>query len=141
MPRATAAAIESLAEAAELEGAIRRANARQLLETIADVGAGVAPIQVYADAVPGFLRLPVRCRRGLAGFPSPPEAIRLGIAPSYPSTLAALPKVRAALAADGSWPGAEALARELCTLPTHSLVTLADRERLATQVGRYGHPR
>jgi len=41
-----------------------------------------------------------------------------------------LPQVRHRLVRAGRWPGAEELVRQLVTLPTHSLVSAADREDL-----------
>jgi len=88
-------------------------------------------IRPVPDAVPGFLRLPVRLPFGLAGFRDPTRATCLGIAPSYPSVLDVVPQVRARLEAGGQhWPGGEALSRTLFTAPTHSLLSAAERDEL-----------
>jgi hypothetical protein len=82
--------------------------------------------------------LPLRLARGFAGFPQPKAATRLGIAPSYPSVLAAIPEVRPWMDdAIRAWPGGEELARTLCTVPTHSLVTAAERTELTQQLQAY----
>ena len=64
--------------------------------------------------------------------------MRLGVMPSYPSTLASLPQVRAQLARVARrLPGAEQLVRELVTLPTHSLLTEGDRKALPCLLADY----
>src|SRR5204862_205553 len=61
----------------------------------------------------GFLRLPLRLSGGLAGFSDPRSALRLGVAPGYPATLATLRAVRERLTGrHGPWPGAQDLVRE-----------------------------
>jgi hypothetical protein len=98
----------------------------------------VRPIRPLAGGTPGYLRLPLRLARGFAGFASPATAARLGIAPSYPSVLGAIPEVRPWLDdATPNWPGGEELVRTLCTVPTHSLVTGADRFELIQQLQDY----
>ena len=64
-------------------------------------------------------------------FAEPLRARRLGVAPGYPTTLAALGAVRERLTRPhGRWPGAEELVRGLVTLPTHSLVSAAERDEM-----------
>lgn len=78
---------------------------------------------VPADSRAGWLRYPLRVADAAAflrRFDS------LGVAPSYPLPLHRLPELRQHSTAAGPLPGAETLARELVTLPTHSL---AVRER------------
>ena len=61
------------------------------------------------------------------------------MATSYPTTLAEVPQLRPLLAGlETRWPGAEALARELVTLPTHSRVTGAEREEILALLRSYG---
>lgn len=89
----------------------------------------VQPIVGAAGA--GYLRLPVLLARGFAGFRDPDLALRLGLAPGYPTTLAGLEPVRARLFGSAThWPGAEELTRRLVTLPTHSRLTVRDRDAL-----------
>jgi dTDP-4-amino-4,6-dideoxygalactose transaminase len=55
----------------------------------------------------------------------------LGIAAAYPAPLARLPALRERLRApQARWPGAEELAQDLITLPTHDGVTMSDQERI-----------
>lgn len=130
MAAASAALLARTRELSRREAEHRRANAAAYLHELEGV-AGVQPIRAPEGAEAGFLRLPVRLARGMDGFPSQPRALRLGIAPSYPSTLAALPAMRAQLASSPApLPGAERLVRELVTLPTHSRVTAAERAEI-----------
>ncbi|HEX2189574.1 MAG TPA: hypothetical protein VHG51_11780, partial [Longimicrobiaceae bacterium] len=81
------------------------------------------------EGVAGWLRLPLRVPGGMGALPE--RARRLGVAPSYPTTLAELPRLRPLLAGpERRWPGAEALARELVTLPTHSRVAEGERDSI-----------
>jgi len=137
MSRTAAAVAHAMAEEAQREAVNRRNNAGCLLDAVRDAATGIWAIQVHPQATPSFLRLPVRCRHGLGGFPSPAEASRLGIAASYPSSLAALPPIRRALLQTGSWPGADELARQLCTLPTHTRLSPAERKAIVAQVRGY----
>src|SRR2546428_43254 len=122
---------------AEREGAARRRNA---LAVIAGVEAGtpVRFVRPHGQAVPGFLRLPLRLAHGLQGFADPACARRLGIVPSYPRVIAAVPQVRPHLAtADDSWPGAAELARTLFTAPTHSLLSADECDELVLLLRGY----
>jgi hypothetical protein len=61
------------------------------------------------------------------------EARKLGILPSYPAALPSLPDIRDPRGRSaGDFPGAEALVRELVTLPTHRWVDGAAMERMAS---------
>jgi perosamine synthetase len=125
--RAAASLVRHGRDASRREAAARRANASALLARLADDRVA-RPAAVPADAVAGWLRLPLRVPGGMAALPV--AARRLGVAASYPTPLGELPQLRALLAGpEARWPGAESLARELVTLPTHSRVT--DREREA----------
>ncbi len=138
MTRAASACLATLQSAAAHEAAVRRATAQAILEGIGS-GSGARPVQPLLGATPGYLRLPLRLARGLAGFGKPAAATRLGLAPSYPSVLAAIPQVRAWTddAATG-WSGGAELTRTLFTAPTHSLVSVADRAELIGLLRTYG---
>lgn len=129
--RAATAAIVATKDDAEKEAAVRKVNAEILLSAAAS-NPQIGRISTDALSVPGYLRLPLRLPGGMSFFADADAALSLGVARSYPSTLAALQQLSGKL--DGpekAWPGAEALARDLVTLPTHSLVSAADLSRLA----------
>lgn len=88
-------------------------------------------VRPISGASPGYLRYPVRVRGGIAGLGAARDGRRLGIMSGYPTTLAQLAAVRARLSGPANLcPGATELARDLVTLPTHSLVTLRDAHRI-----------
>jgi hypothetical protein len=133
MTRAATACLAASRVAAAREGTTRRALAESFL---LEVGSGrrVRPIQPLHGARPGYLRLPLR----LAGGGVDDRAARLGLAPSYPSVLAAIPQVRAWVDdTSGRWPGARELVRTLFTVPTHSRVTAEEREALLQLLWSY----
>jgi len=137
MTRAASACLASTRSATAREAAIRRATAATLIVAIG-AGLSVRPVRLLPGATPGYLRLPLRLVHGLAGFPHPVAALRLGLAPSYPSVLAAIPQVRP-LVDDRTpcWPGAEELVHTLWTAPTHSQLTDDERVRLAAALQAY----
>jgi dTDP-4-amino-4,6-dideoxygalactose transaminase len=136
MSRTAAALLERMLPAATHEAGQRRVNATALLARL-DSRPGVRTITPVAGGSPGFLRLPLLLARG-PGVPDAALARRVGVARGYPTTLAALPPVAQRLVHKGHWPGAEQLARELVTLPTHSWVSEADREGLVGLLAREG---
>jgi perosamine synthetase len=143
MAWAAAACVAALRGPAEREATARRANGSALVAALESRAPGLL-IRPLPGAEPAYLRLPVRLARGLASLGSPPQRARsLGVLPSYPSPLAAVPEVRARLrTACERFAGAEALSRELFTVPTHSLVTEAERQemlRLLTTAAADGH--
>jgi hypothetical protein len=138
MTRAASACLTAVRSTAFDEAAARRTAALALVAAI-DCESLVRAIAPLSGATPGYLRLPLRLAHGFAGFVEPRAPIRLGIAPSYPSILAAIPEVRPWMDdAVPRWPGGEELARTLCTVPTHSLVTVAERAELTRQLRAYG---
>jgi hypothetical protein len=135
--RAAACLLERTLPLAAREASIRRANAEALL---ASLPAGVRVLSVTAprDGTPGWLRLPLRLSRGMAGFSEARLAHRCGVTPGYPTTLAELAPVRERMTrVRGRWPGAEDLARQLVTLPTHSLVSAGERGALVRLLEGY----
>jgi dTDP-4-amino-4,6-dideoxygalactose transaminase len=127
MPRSAAAALLGAIMSSREEATKRRQNAQWFSERIA-VDERVRKIRPTLDATPGYLRLPIRVRGGIRGFGDSARAMRLGVAQSYPSTLAELaPKL---VEATGVWPGADELARDLVTLPTHSRLTAIERDEI-----------
>ena len=137
MTHAASACLASTRSAAVREAVARHTRAVELVDAI-EWGSAVRPIPPLPGATPGYLRLPLRLAHGVEGFPEPKVATRLGIAPSYPSTLAVIPEVRPWMDdATVGWPGAEDLVRTLCTLPTHSLVSGPERAELIQQLQAY----
>ena len=137
MSRSACACLAELREAAEREATARRRNALALIAGV-EAGTPVRFVRPLGQAVPGFLRLPLRLAHGLQGFADPARARRLGIVPSYPRVLAAVPQVRPHLATvDDSWPGAAELARTLFTAPTHSLLSADECDELVLLLRGY----
>ena len=135
-PRAMpAAAVAILRHSLQLEAAElqrRRATASALARAAAACP-DVRGIRELPGARGGFLRLPLLDEGGRR--PSP----ELGVLRGYPRTLRDEPEMRPCLH-DGEppMPGAEQLCRTLFTLPTHGLVSAADRARLVEWIGGPG---
>ncbi|HEX7050792.1 MAG TPA: DegT/DnrJ/EryC1/StrS family aminotransferase [Longimicrobiales bacterium] len=129
LPHAAARLLLASRAAAASEAGVRAATARRFVAFL-DTRAPEAMVRVPEDGVPGHLRFPVRLGAALAEPRLRRLAARLGIARSYPKPLGRLAPVRQRLAAPGDWPGAARLATELITLPTHSRLTAADRDRI-----------
>jgi hypothetical protein len=129
MLRFAAALIQKSFTAALREAEERRANARSLLEGV-EPNPYVRSLQLHPEGTPGFLRLPVRVSQGASAFAGAGSK-RLGIAASYPSTLALLPQLMACMASPCSpLPGGEELSRNLVTLPTHSQLNSRELDQL-----------
>lgn len=131
MARAAAAAIIDSDSSASAEARRRMQNAVWLTAALS-ASSDVHLIQPPARGMPGYLRLPVLLAGGLRAAASSDVARRLGIAPAYPAVLPVLPASRSRLVpgSAGPYPGAERLVRELFTLPTHSLLSEAERQTL-----------
>ena len=79
-----------------------------------------------ADSESGALRFPVLLPSGAASVLAP-----LGVTRMYPRTLDEYAPIRAALVHQATaLPGSELLAAQLHSLPTHSLLTVGERERI-----------
>jgi len=130
MSRASAALIAASRNAADAELLQRRHNANQYTAAFRSAGLTDGAIGIRLDAQSGALRYPLRVRNGWHAM-AVARATRFGAAPGYPTTLSELRPIRASIAAEQPGiPGAELLARELVTLPTHAQVTSVDAERL-----------
>ncbi|HEY0304865.1 MAG TPA: DegT/DnrJ/EryC1/StrS family aminotransferase, partial [Longimicrobiales bacterium] len=132
-PRALARASTRMLRAnwssAHAEAATRRHNAERL-NAAARASAAWQPIRVAPQAQPGYLRLPLipSSTRDAAVMES---GAKLGIMPGYPETLLSLAPFRArCINTADSFPGAEALARNLVTVPTHALLTEDDMQQI-----------
>lgn len=114
--------------AADREVEVRQRHACRLAEVVA-VNNTVRPVQVSVGT-PGYLRYPVL---GTDPRLRSLRAKRLGIMPGYPMTLDRLPALASRVRnADDGFRGAERLADQLVTLPTHSLMRERDVARIAS---------
>jgi dTDP-4-amino-4,6-dideoxygalactose transaminase len=133
MPRSAAAAVLNARVDSRQEAASRAENARWFLERMPS-DAGVRPVRPLEGEAAGYLRLPIRVTGGMSGFDSVGRAMALGIAQSYPRSLAGLaPRIAGP---DRAWPGADELAGVLVTLPTHSRTTHAERDEIVQMLHR-----
>lgn len=131
IPRISAGAVMATAGQATDATSDRRRVAG-LLRRAAERNESLSAPVADDSSQPGYLRLPLR-------VPDTTERARLlsslgstGAAPAYPTTLAGLPGIKESTATAAAIPNAEALAAELITLPTHSLLQPRDLERLTT---------
>lgn len=127
MPRSAAAAVIHAIHASREEAERRRENARWFLGHLPR-GERVKSIRPTSEATPGYLRLPVRIRGALAALRGTTRALALGVAPSYPRTLSHL--APGLTGPERRWPGADELASDLLTLPTHSRLSAIEREEI-----------
>jgi dTDP-4-amino-4,6-dideoxygalactose transaminase len=119
----------------EREAASRRRNAEWLLTSLFRTHSLVAT-RPGPGAQPGWLRLPVLARGLDRADPRFTAARALGVMPGYPRPLGALSELPCP-AAGRDFPGARELAARLWTLPTHSLLTQPDLERLGEWISRF----
>jgi dTDP-4-amino-4,6-dideoxygalactose transaminase len=125
--------------AAQREAETRRERAAIYRAELAATPA-IRPVLADRRGQGGYLRFPLLTGHGLRGFASLSQVGRLGITPGYPAPLATLPAVQARLLPDAGaqrWPGAEALANRLVTLPTHSLVRPREIREIVRVVSSY----
>ena len=134
MSRAAAATIQYTGRAAGRESERRRANATALLSRLKG-RPGLVALPPPADSQPGYTRLAIRLTKGLGSGPLPPSVRRIGIERSYPHSLAKLPAAAPWLRGpEHDWAGADTLADQLITLPTHSFLTARDLDEIAKRV-------
>jgi len=120
MTRVAATTLLATHDASAKEAGVRQSNAIAVIAGIAG-SAHAKPIPIRNGTTAGYLRLPLRLKGGMESFPNVQRALRLGITPSYPCSLAALPQLAGRIVAPGGmWPGAQTLVRERVTVPTHS---------------------
>jgi dTDP-4-amino-4,6-dideoxygalactose transaminase len=127
MPRVAAAAVLQAMTPSRKEAEQRREDAAWFLERIPQTE-DARFIRPLRDGTPGYLRLPLTVSGGIDGIAQPSRALKLGIAPSYPRTLVEL--APSLTGPEQRWPGAEQLARDLVTLPTHSRLTPVERDEI-----------
>jgi len=145
MPELAAALVLAHDREARRESETRKHNATEILEILATSEAydSLVPIRAPAGGEAGYLRLPVLASHGMDGFPDADAARAQGVMPGYPRALPDLPASRERAIAGPPTPGATRLVREVITLPTHGLVTSADKAQVVetmkgmAQPGRY----
>lgn len=116
---------------------IRREIAQQWIERIGSAS-WLRFMRKIPGAEPTYLRFPLRLTHGLSGFSDADEAMRLGITPSYPNTLAGIPELQPHLVPHPlHFPGADTLVRELVTLPTHGQLSVAEQDRVVEMIRLY----
>jgi dTDP-4-amino-4,6-dideoxygalactose transaminase len=131
MPEFAAALLLRSRHEADQQAEVRR-NAAEAWTRALGTTPGLRTIRVTPGAEPGYLRFPMRLRRGLAALRDSTLAVRLGIAPVYPHALGRLRALRPLIAGGGrtTYPCADGLCRELVTLPTHSRVLPRERSAI-----------
>lgn len=120
MPAAAARVLRETLPLSAEEAVRRCRNADRLRVELRD-SRSMRLVSPAAGGTPGWLRLPVLMESGLDD-----RADRLGIMRGYPLALSALPEIAAIRTDREPMAGAERLARELWTLPTHTRLTDAD---------------
>lgn len=127
-------------EASSLEAEARRRAGEAWREQLPRHLVAAAP-RAIAGASPGYLRFPLRIADGARWLRQSSVARRLGVAPSYPSPLFEVPAVaRRIFRPHARLSGAETLARELVTLPTHTRVSQSDRRNILSVCERLEAP-
>ena len=138
MTRSAAATLVATHRASQIEAQARQANAAQLLAAIAENSAALA-ISALREGMAGYLRLPVRLAKGMAGLRDQRAALGLGVAPSYPKSLAEIPQLAARLTGpERICLGTQTLVKELLTLPTHSQLTSREIASLCEIIRAFG---
>lgn len=119
---------------AALSAEPRMLQARRMVERRYDVQLAGDP-QVTCEVLPG-------CESGALRYPvhlKPEQArrlVRLGVARSYPRTLAEYNEIKAVTTHTAPTPGANQLAATLHTLPTHALLSDAERQEIVHCITR-----
>lgn len=134
MSAASARLVQRTLAASLEEAATRRRHAAQLLEALR--GSSLQAFRAAPGHTPGWLRLPVLLPSGHR--PHAREDASLGVMPSYPRPLRALPELQPLLKAAPETPGADRLAGDLWTLPTHRLLTADDLARISAWIKAAG---
>lgn len=129
LARSEAAALRANWDDAGHEAARRREAGHRWQQTLAGNPA-VSRVSMGQRGTAGWLRFPV-VGPDLVSRLAGPRASALGVMPGYPVPLFRHPALEPAIVAPQACPGADHLAAGLMTLPTHSLVTDADRMAIA----------
>jgi perosamine synthetase len=134
------ALIRQTRTASDRESVVRRRNAEQWDRSL-PAHLLVGTPKVLDGGTPGYLRYPLRVSEQSARAAGSGAARRAGVARSYPRPLATLTAVGPRLLEPTThFPGAEALARELVTLPTHSRLTQSNRDTIVALAAGWAGP-
>ena len=130
-PRTTLGILRRTWPLGDSDTEVRRHNAAALLASIEQSAPSLSTVVPPPDSYPSYLRLPLLASPAGYEAAATREARRLGIAPSYPRPLSRL-ESSGSLCVNrlADFPGANKLARQLITLPTHSLLMARDMEAL-----------
>lgn len=91
---------------------------------------GIGKIEAYQDTRPVYLRFPITIKRDITkDFYLDGKGNNLGISPTYPGSIDSISQIRDQLQRD-TYPEAHKMAQSLLTLPTHSLLTRADKNKI-----------
>jgi len=137
MPRASVAVLERVMADVDREVATRIRNAGRLL-TAARRSERVETIAPVRDAEPGYLRLPILAPVGKRASLVRATVKRRGVMPVYPTRLKELPSLAPHLVSLPHLPGSSRLAKDLLTVPTHSLLSEEDLVAIEEWMGGGG---
>lgn len=136
LPQTAAPLLLATLEMADREAGFRRERARELRGAL-ELRGSAAQIRVPEGGDAGYIRYPFLLPGGLATLRASEEAVRMGAAGGYPVPLPELKPLAHLLScgADATgWPGAQTLARNLVTFPTHRRVSPQELESLVALV-------
>lgn len=140
MTRTSAAMLIANQQISDREVSHRRNNAARYTEMLAKHMPGDALIGAALGPNSGALRFPVRVPGGWSALRKT-RAPDLGAAPGYPAPLRNLAALRGLLTdVEPIIHGAELLARELVTLPTHSLLSERETQELVRIIATLSAP-
>jgi dTDP-4-amino-4,6-dideoxygalactose transaminase len=118
---------------AAAETAARAANALAYSDSLA--GTAIRTPRAPEHAVPGWLRYPILLPQAPSSEVAVTAARRSGVVPGYPRPLARLERFgERRINAGDQFPGAQELADQLFTLPTHRSVGASDRSAIIARV-------
>ncbi|MDP9203227.1 MAG: DegT/DnrJ/EryC1/StrS family aminotransferase [Gemmatimonadota bacterium] len=137
--RAAAATLLATREDSEREAEMRRVNAERLLAVFTG-NAKLRLIRTQSEGSAGYLRFPIRLSQGMTSLGSESDVLSFGIAPSYPRSLADLPRAAERMSrVKRSQSGAQTLVRELITVPTHSYLRERDLAQISASLTTHSH--
>lgn len=113
-----------------------RVSRGEFYEQTLNPGSGVSKIAKLESTEPVYLRYPILVHDGDLRSDLLTQYRQYGISASYPEPLNLLSEIEAHLVTREACPGAERVAREIVTLPTHAFVTDNDAKRICEIVNK-----